>query len=79
MNFRHTWNYIFKDILSGTRNNEPDNAIQVFMIKIIITTIMAMMMLLSMMMIMIRASKRYCGELQPSKESSDILSYTAWK
>ena len=62
MNFHHTWNYIFKDILSGTRNNEQDNAIQVFMIKIIIT-IMTMMMLLLMMMIMFRASKRYSGEL----------------
>ena len=45
------------------RNNEPDNAIQVFMMKIIITKIMTMMMLLLMMMIMIRASKKYCGEL----------------
>ena len=45
------------------RNNEPDNAIQVFMIKIIITKIMTMMMLLLMMMIMIRALKRYSGEL----------------
>ena len=46
------------------RNNEPDNAIQVFMMKIIITKIMTMMMLLMMMMmIMIRASKRYWGEL----------------
>ena len=45
------------------RNNEPDNAIQVFMMKIIITKIMTMMMLLLMMMVMIRASKRYCGEL----------------
>ena len=32
------------------------------MMKIIITKIMTMMMLL-LMMIMIRASKRYCGEL----------------
>ena len=63
MNFHHTWNYIFKDILSCKRNNEQDNAIQVFMMKIIITKIMTMMMLLLMMMIMIRASKRYCGEL----------------
>ena len=45
------------------RNNEQDNAIQVFMIKIIITKIMTMMMLLLLMMIMIRASKKYCGEL----------------
>ena len=45
------------------RNNEQGNAIQVFMMKIIITKIMTMMMLLLMMMIMIRASKRYCGEL----------------
>ena len=45
------------------RNNEPDNAIQVFMMKIIITKIMTMMLLLKMMMIMIRASKKYCGEL----------------
>ena len=36
MNFHHTWNYIFKDILSCKRNNEQDNAIQVFMMKIII-------------------------------------------
>ena len=36
MNFLHTWNYIFRDILSWKRNNEPDNAIQVFMMKIII-------------------------------------------
>ena len=63
MNFHHTWNYIFKDILSCKRNNEQDNAIQVFMMKIIITKIMTMMMLLLMMMIMIRASKRYWGEL----------------
>ena len=63
MNFHHTWNYIFKDILSCKRNNEQDNAIQVFMMKIIITKIMTMMMLLLMMMIMIRASKKYCGEL----------------
>ena len=34
------------------------------MMKIIITKIMTMMMLLlKMMMIMIRASKKYCGEL----------------
>ena len=33
------------------------------MMKIIITKIMTMMMLLLMMMIMIRASKRYSGEL----------------
>ena len=33
------------------------------MMKIIITKIMTMMMLLLMMMIMIRALKRYCGEL----------------
>ena len=45
------------------RNNEPDNAIQVFMMKIIITKIMTMMMLLLLMMIMIRLSKKYCGEL----------------
>ena len=63
MNFHHTWNYIFKDILSCKRNNEQDNAIQVFMMKIIITKIMTMMTLLLMMMIMIRASKKYCGEL----------------
>ena len=63
MNFHHTWNFIFKDILSCKRNNEQDNAIQVFMMKIIITKIMTMMMLLLMMMIMIRASKKYCGEL----------------
>ena len=63
MNFHHTWNIIFKDILSCKRNNEQDNAIQVFMMKIIITKIMTMMMLLLMMMIMIRASKKYCGEL----------------
>ena len=36
MNFLHTWNYIFKGILSWKRNNEQDNAIQVFMMKIII-------------------------------------------
>ena len=63
MNFLYTWNIIFKDILSCKRNNEQDNAIQVFMMKIIITEIMTMMMLLLMMMIMIRASKKYCGEL----------------
>ena len=63
MNFHHTWNYIFKDILSCKRNNEQDNAIQVFMMKIIITKIMTMMLLLMMMMIMIRALKKYCGEL----------------
>ena len=45
------------------RNNEPDNAIQVFMMKIIITKITTMMMLLLLMMIMIRLSKKYCGEL----------------
>ena len=45
------------------RNNEPDNAIQVFMMKIIITKIMTMIMLLLLMMIMIRLSKKYCGEL----------------
>ena len=33
------------------------------MMKTIITKIMTMMMLLLMMMIMIRALKRYCGEL----------------
>ena len=33
------------------------------MMKIIITKIMTMMMLLLMMMIMIRALKKYCGEL----------------
>ena len=33
------------------------------MMRIIITKIMTMMMLLLMMMIMIRASKRYSGEL----------------
>ena len=38
-----------------------------------------MMLLLMMMMIMIRASKRYWGELQPYKESSDLLSYRARK
>ena len=63
MNFLHTWNYIFRDILSWKRNNEPDNAIQVFMMKIIITKIMTMMMLLLLMMIMITASKRYWSEL----------------
>ena len=33
------------------------------MMKIITTKIMTMMMLWLVMMIMIRASKRYCGEL----------------
>ena len=33
------------------------------MMRIIKTKIMTVMMLLLMMMIMIRASKRYCGEL----------------
>ena len=63
MNFLHTWNYIFRDILSRKRNNEPDDALHVFMMKTIITKIMTMMMLLLLMMIMIRASKRYSGEL----------------
>ena len=36
MNFYHKWNYIFRDILSWKRNDEQDNAIQVFMMKIII-------------------------------------------
>ena len=79
MNFLYTWNYIFKDILSCKRNNEQDNAIQVFMMKITITKIMTMMMFLLTMMIMIRASKRYWGELSPCKESSDMLPYRAYK
>ena len=49
------------------------------MMKIIITKIRPMMMLLLMMMIMIRASKRYCDELQPFQESSDILPCRAYK
>ena len=49
------------------------------MMKTIITKIMTMIMLLLLMMIMIRASKRYSGELQPCKESSDILPYRANK